>query len=155
MLPSEHTALINFVRGHWINRKYELLGLGGISMYGLALRSFSAERVSMDHPAGRSWEVRRQDRRRRERRPSTVASRAGLKLPKRRLSTKDLLDSCPHRPRVDLERLTGIRERRVWEGEDSFTLAVDAAWDCLAHLATAPKTSRWSSAAASPITGKT
>jgi 3-oxoacyl-[acyl-carrier-protein] synthase-3 len=35
---------------------------------------------------------------------------------------------------VDLEDLTGIRERRVCgEGEDSFTLSVDAARECLAH----------------------
>ena len=58
----------------------------------------------------------------------------GLKLPERRLTTQELIASCKHRHRVDLERLTGIRERRVCaEGEDSFTLAVDAAWDCLAH----------------------
>lgn len=58
----------------------------------------------------------------------------GLRLPERRLSTRELLDSCHHRVRVDLERLTGIRERRVCgEGEDSYTLAVDAAFDCLAH----------------------
>jgi len=58
----------------------------------------------------------------------------GLKLPKRRLTTQELIASCKHRHRVDLEKLTGIRERRVCaEGEDSFTLAVDAAWDCLSH----------------------
>jgi 3-oxoacyl-[acyl-carrier-protein] synthase-3 len=58
----------------------------------------------------------------------------GQKLPERRLGTRELLDSCRHRPRVDLEKLTGIRERRVCsEGEDSYSLAVDAAWDCLSH----------------------
>ena len=35
---------------------------------------------------------------------------------------------------MDLEKLTGIRERRVCsEGEDSYSLAVDAAWDCLSR----------------------
>jgi 3-oxoacyl-[acyl-carrier-protein] synthase-3 len=58
----------------------------------------------------------------------------GLALPDRRLSTTDLLESRRHRFRLDLERRTGIRERRVCsEGEDSLTLAVDAARDCLAH----------------------
>jgi 3-oxoacyl-[acyl-carrier-protein] synthase-3 len=91
----------------------------------------------MDHPIGRSWEGATARPARTDESAGPFTSRiesVGLKLPKRRLSTKDLLDSCPHRPRVDLERLTGIRERRVCgEGEDSFTLAVDAAWDCLAH----------------------
>jgi 3-oxoacyl-[acyl-carrier-protein] synthase-3 len=58
----------------------------------------------------------------------------GLELPERRLGTRELLAACRHRPRVDVERLTGIRERRVCsEGEDSYSLAVDAAWDCLSH----------------------
>jgi 3-oxoacyl-[acyl-carrier-protein] synthase-3 len=58
----------------------------------------------------------------------------GLRLPERRRTTRELLDSCRHRHRVDLERLTGIREHRVCaEGEDSYSLAVDAAWDCLSH----------------------
>jgi 3-oxoacyl-[acyl-carrier-protein] synthase-3 len=58
----------------------------------------------------------------------------GVKLPARRLTTHDLMASTRHRTHIDLERLTGIRERRVCsEGEDSFTLAVDAARDCLAR----------------------
>jgi 3-oxoacyl-[acyl-carrier-protein] synthase-3 len=58
----------------------------------------------------------------------------GLKLPDRRLTTRELMDSTAHHPRIDLEALTGIRERRVCSGtEDSFTLAVSAAQDCLAH----------------------
>lgn len=56
----------------------------------------------------------------------------GLALPERRESTRELVASCRHRPRIDLERLTGIRERRKCApGEDSFSLAVDAAYDCL------------------------
>lgn len=64
----------------------------------------------------------------------------GLELPEKRLGTRELLDSCRHRPRVDLEKLTGIRERRVCsEGEDSYSLAVDAAWDCLSHSRYGPE----------------
>ncbi len=69
--------------------------------------------------------------------PTPYASRfesLGLRLPERRRTTAELLASCRHRHRVDLERLTGIQEHRVCaEGEDSYTLAVDAAWDCLSH----------------------
>ena len=44
------------------------------------------------------------------------------------------MQACVDAPRVDLERLTGIRERRVCgAGEDSYSLAVDAAWECLSH----------------------
>jgi 3-oxoacyl-[acyl-carrier-protein] synthase-3 len=58
----------------------------------------------------------------------------GLRLPSTRLSTAEIVASCRPGFRVDLERLTGIKERRVCaEGEDSFTLAIDAARDCLAH----------------------
>jgi 3-oxoacyl-[acyl-carrier-protein] synthase-3 len=58
----------------------------------------------------------------------------GVKLPERRLGTGELMASLRHHAAIDLEGLTGIRERRVCsEGEDSFTLAVDAARDCLAR----------------------
>lgn len=40
--------------------------------------------------------------------------------------------STRHRTGIDLERLTGIHERRVSRGEhDSLTLATSAAVDCL------------------------
>jgi 3-oxoacyl-[acyl-carrier-protein] synthase-3 len=40
--------------------------------------------------------------------------------------------STRHRTHIDLERLTGVKERRVSEGDDdSFTLATGAAVDCL------------------------
>lgn len=56
----------------------------------------------------------------------------GCKLPERRLSTAELMASTRHHTSIDLERLTGIRERRICgEGEDSLTLAIDAARDCL------------------------
>ena len=58
----------------------------------------------------------------------------GLCLPEKRLTTSDLMASTRHETNIDLERLTGIRERRVCsEGEDSLTLAIAAARDCLAH----------------------
>jgi 3-oxoacyl-[acyl-carrier-protein] synthase-3 len=58
----------------------------------------------------------------------------GVKLPARRLTTRDLMKRTTHRTRIQLERLTGIHERRVvGPGENSLTLAVGAARDCLAH----------------------
>ncbi len=58
----------------------------------------------------------------------------GASVPERRLSTDDLMASTKHRTHIELERLTGIRERHVvGEGEDSYTLALGAARDALAH----------------------
>ncbi len=58
----------------------------------------------------------------------------GAKLPAGRLTTRDLMGRTSHRTRIQLERLTGIHERRVvGPGENSFTLAVGAARDCLSH----------------------
>jgi 3-oxoacyl-[acyl-carrier-protein] synthase-3 len=58
----------------------------------------------------------------------------GVKLPERRLTTDELMASTRHHTHIDLERLTGIRERRICaDGEDSLTLAIDAARDCLAR----------------------
>ena len=63
---------------------------------------------------------------------STRIESIGNALPEKRLTTKDLMKSCRHNIKVDMEELTGIHERRVCsEGEDSFTLARDAALDCL------------------------
>jgi 3-oxoacyl-[acyl-carrier-protein] synthase-3 len=63
----------------------------------------------------------------------------GVKLPERVLTTRELMASTRHRTSIDLERLTGIRQRHVCsEGEDSYTLAVDAARDCLARSRHAP-----------------
>ena len=59
---------------------------------------------------------------------------AGRSLPVRHLSTDELMASTRHRTRIDLERLTGIRERRVvGDDDDSLTLAVTAAADCVAR----------------------
>jgi 3-oxoacyl-[acyl-carrier-protein] synthase III len=58
----------------------------------------------------------------------------GVKLPAGQLTTRELMNGTSHRTRIQLERLTGIHERRVvGPGEDSFTLATGAARDCLAH----------------------
>jgi 3-oxoacyl-[acyl-carrier-protein] synthase-3 len=58
----------------------------------------------------------------------------GVRLPRRRLLTADLMASTRHRTHIDLERLTGIHERRVVsDGEDSLSLAVGAARDCLSR----------------------
>ena len=58
----------------------------------------------------------------------------GAALPERRVTTSELMSRVRLRGRVNLERLTGIRERRVCaEGEDSLTLAAAAAEECLRH----------------------
>jgi 3-oxoacyl-[acyl-carrier-protein] synthase III len=58
----------------------------------------------------------------------------GVKLPARRLSTRELMSRTNHHTRIQLERLTGIHERHVvGPGENSFTLAAGAARDCLSH----------------------
>lgn len=56
----------------------------------------------------------------------------GRCLPSERLSSRDLMASTRHRTGIDLERLTGITERRVSTGaDDSLSLATAAALDCL------------------------
>ncbi len=57
---------------------------------------------------------------------------AGRHLPTTTLTTDDLMSATVHRTHIDLERLTGIHERRVSVGEeDSFSLATSAARNCL------------------------
>lgn len=64
----------------------------------------------------------------------------GSRIPERILTTKELMESTRHHPHIDLERLTGIHQRHVCsEGEDSYTLAVGAARDCLAHSRHGPE----------------
>ncbi len=56
----------------------------------------------------------------------------GRRLPAARLTTGELMASTRHRTGIDLERLTGVRERRIGTGsDDSLTLATAAASDCL------------------------
>ncbi len=58
----------------------------------------------------------------------------GASVPEQRVSTDELMASTKHRTHIELERLTGIHEHHVvGEGEDSFTLALGAARDALAH----------------------
>lgn len=57
---------------------------------------------------------------------------AGRHLPATHLSTADLMATTRHETHIDLERLTGIHDRRVSTGdEDSFSLATSAALDCM------------------------
>lgn len=63
---------------------------------------------------------------------ATRLAGAGRHLPVTHLTTTDLMSTTRHSTHIDLERLTGIRERRVSVGdEDSYTLAISAALDCL------------------------
>lgn len=58
----------------------------------------------------------------------------GVKVPEQRLSTKDLMSGVKMWGKLDLERLTGIKERRVCsEAEGSYDLSLNAALDCLKH----------------------
>src|SRR5476651_943552 len=58
----------------------------------------------------------------------------GASVPERRLTSDELMASTAHQTGIDLERLTGVRERRIaGENEDSYTLALGAARDALAH----------------------
>lgn len=58
---------------------------------------------------------------------------AGRHLPPTHLTTDELMSTTRHRTYIDLERLTGIHERRISVGdEDSYSLATRAALDCLA-----------------------
>jgi 3-oxoacyl-[acyl-carrier-protein] synthase-3 len=75
--------------------------------------------------------------------PEPGASRftsIGLRLPEGRLTTDELMGRMRHKTDIDLEALTGIHERRVaGDGEDSFTLALGAARDCLARSDRGPE----------------
>ncbi|WP_407662949.1 3-oxoacyl-ACP synthase III family protein [Mycolicibacterium helvum] len=65
---------------------------------------------------------------------TTRIAGAGRHLPATHLSTDELMSTTRHETHIDLEKLTGIHERRVSVGdEDSYTLAISAARDCLAH----------------------
>ncbi len=56
----------------------------------------------------------------------------GIQLPEKRLTTEELLRECRSRPRLDLERITGIVERRVAVDEYAADLAIAAARKALA-----------------------
>ena len=58
----------------------------------------------------------------------------GRRLPTTRLTTDELMASTRHRTKIDLERLTGVHERRISDGhEHSLSLAAGAAADCLSR----------------------
>ena len=58
----------------------------------------------------------------------------GVYIPENRLNTKDIVGNLDLPAIKKFELLTGIKERRVCSpGEDSYTLAVCAARDCLNH----------------------
>ena len=58
----------------------------------------------------------------------------GRQLPEHAVTSAAVMASTRHRTRIDLERLTGIHERRVaGDGDNSLTLATRAALDCLAR----------------------
>ena len=60
----------------------------------------------------------------------------GLYLPSRRQTTSALVGQMEKQPEFDLEQITGIQERRVRaEDEDSYSLSLRAARDCLSHSA--------------------
>ena len=82
---------------------------------------------------------------------ATRLAGAGRHLPATHLTTTDLMSTTRHSTHIDLERLTGIRERRVSVGdEDSYTLAISGALDCLERSTGTPGRSMWWSVAASP-----
>ena len=56
----------------------------------------------------------------------------GVYLPPKVLTTEELMRRCVSRPRLDLEKVTGIHERRVAEGEYAKDLAIKAAERALA-----------------------
>jgi 3-oxoacyl-[acyl-carrier-protein] synthase III len=58
----------------------------------------------------------------------------GACIPAGRLTTEELMASTKYKTGIELERLTGVRERPVaGVGEDAYTLALGAARDALAH----------------------
>lgn len=67
-----------------------------------------------------------------ESRPHASIESIGAMLPKRVVTSADLMASTAHHTNIDLERLTGIHEHRVCgPDENSYTLSVGAAKDCL------------------------
>ncbi|GGK33049.1 3-oxoacyl-ACP synthase III family protein [Nocardia camponoti] len=67
----------------------------------------------------------------------------GAYLPSNSVSTEELISRLQAPPAFDLEKITGVRERRVRDTrpgheEDSFTLAINAARDCLSRSRYAP-----------------
>ncbi|OBI37640.1 non-ribosomal peptide synthetase [Mycobacterium sp. E2238] len=75
-----------------------------------------------------------------EEKRNTVIESIGVYLPSRTVSTKTVMAECANEIRIPLERLTGIKNRRV-VGEDEFSidLARKAADDCLSRSSYRPE----------------
>lgn len=64
----------------------------------------------------------------------------GAHLPERRVTSEEIAALCTQAGNIDLQGATGIVERRMASGEeDSLTLALSAARDCLAHSRYVPE----------------
>ena len=63
----------------------------------------------------------------------------GIRLPEKVVTTGELLSACRRRPRLDLERITGIATRRVAVDEYAADLAIGAARRALAMSRYAPE----------------
>jgi 3-oxoacyl-[acyl-carrier-protein] synthase III len=63
----------------------------------------------------------------------------GIYLPEKVVTMEELLSSCRRRPRWDLERITGIHERRVAVGEYAVDLGIKAARQALAMSSYKPE----------------
>jgi amino acid adenylation domain-containing protein len=75
-----------------------------------------------------------------EQKRNTVMESIGVYLPARTVSTETVMAGCVHEIRIPLERLTGIKNRRVvGEGEFSIDLARKAATDCLSRSSYQPE----------------
>lgn len=71
---------------------------------------------------------------------NTVIESIGVYLPTRTVSTETVLAECSNEVRIPLERLTGIKNRRVvGDGEFSIDLARKAADDCLSGSSYRPE----------------
>ena len=58
----------------------------------------------------------------------------GLYLPEQEVSTGELVSGMPVKPEFDVERITGVKRRRVRsDGESAYDMAINAAEDCLSH----------------------
>jgi 3-oxoacyl-[acyl-carrier-protein] synthase-3 len=70
----------------------------------------------------------------REARHHARVESVGVFLPEHRVTTRELMARTKHKTRIDLERMTGIREHReAGPHESSLSLATAAARDCLAR----------------------
>lgn len=64
----------------------------------------------------------------------------GLYLPEREVSTSELVSGMAVMPEFDVEKITGVKKRRVRsEAQSAYTMAINAAEDCLSHSAYKPE----------------